>query len=194
MRHEKHGKLNQRGLILTEILTYLLVAWGVTTVAKPFYEVQLIRAQVSEAFPFMDLARKQALNNMSFGRCAKFKKKHWSSSAKETEKYFQKGNYGGVSINGTLNTSHSPDNKTGCQITYTFDSEQANEAIRDKKLVADIMRNGSLQAVQDGDAATRLSNLYLPLSFKSVTTSEDDVQVGVFEWVLDALPQKKNVL
>ena len=194
MRHEKHGKLNQRGLILTEILTYLLVAWGVTTAAKPFYEVQLIRAQVSEAFPFMDLARKQALNNMSFGRCAKFKKKHWSSSAKETEKYFQKGNYGGVSINGTLNTNHSPDNKTGCQITYTFDSEQANEAIRDKKLVADIMRNGSLQVVQDVDAATRLSNLYLPLSFKSVTTSEDNVEVGIFEWVLDALPQKKNVL
>lgn len=137
----------QKGFTLIEAMIVVAIIGVLSSVAIPMYQNYIARSQVSEAFTLFGGAKITIQDNLQTGSCG-------------TEKFI--GKYGDLDITGSPITTPGS-TSTGCTLTYTFKnaSQGVSPKIAEKKIIATVLSNGSL----DKSADTDTDDIFLPKSF-----------------------------
>jgi len=146
-------KALQKGFTLIELMIVIAIIGILAAIAVPAYSDYIARSQASEASSLAAGLKTQIVDNMQNNECK-------TDNAAIDE---QQGKYGKASVGGTvsLNSNTSAMGITGCTITYQVNNTGVSSAISNKKLVLDVLKNGSLKK----NASTTMNDKYIPKAY-----------------------------
>lgn len=150
-------KAFQKGFTLIELMIVIAIIGILAAIAVPAYSDYIARSQASEASSLAAGLKTQVIDNLQNNNC-----KSGDNNAIDKAIDEQTGKYGVASIDGTATTgSISANAATGCTITYKVNATKVSASIANKKLVLDVLKNGSLKK----NANTDMPDKYIPKAF-----------------------------
>ena len=146
-------KALQKGFTLIELMIVIAIIGILAAIAVPAYSDYIARSQASEASSLAAGLKTQIVDNMQNNECT-------TGNASIDE---QQGKYGKATVGGnvSLNSNTSAMGITGCTITYDVNSSGVSSAISSKKLVLDVLKNGSLKK----NSGTTMNDKYIPKAY-----------------------------
>lgn len=155
--------MNTKGFTLIEAVGVVAVIGILAAIATPAYYTKVAKAQASEAFSAIEAEKTTVLKNlMKTQKC---------QASTTTLKY------GVLTVSGSASADAvkhpSAQLKTGCVLTYTFNTANVSSRLKGKKVVADVFING----VVSKNNQTDLDGSYLPKVFTPI--SEDAVPTAL---------------
>lgn len=147
--------MNTKGFTLIEAVGVVAVIGILAAIATPAYYTKVAKAQASEAFSAIEAEKTTVLKNlMKTQKC---------QASTTTLKY------GVLTVSGSASADAvkhpSAQLKTGCVLTYTFNTANVSSRLKGKKVVADVFINGVLSK----SSQTTVDNNYLSRTFTSIT-------------------------
>lgn len=136
---------NQNGYTLIEKIVGVAVVAGMTAVAIPSYQYYVAKSQAVEADRMINAERLSLITNMKNGRCLPV-------DGVDT----QQGRFGTLKISGTFAAKAGGSCDSGCDLTYTLNSD-VQKQIAGKKVVVDARMNGEISK----NASTTLAEKFL---------------------------------
>lgn len=154
---ENKMKAFQKGFTLIELMIVIAIIGILAAIAVPAYSDYIARSQASEASSLSAGLKTQVIDNLQNNNC-----KSGPNNAIDKAIDEQTGKYGVATIDGTATTgSISANGATGCTITYKVNGTKVSASIANKKLVLDVLKNGSLKK----NANTDMPDKYIPKAF-----------------------------
>lgn len=153
----KFSLVAHRGMTVMELLITLAIISILVVVAVPYYQLYIVKAQMSDAISLIDQQKQNSVLNIhKYNHCGS------DNSA------FQ-GAYGQVVTSGTLVQSAllNPTKlrKTGCVFTYQFNDTGVSKHLAGKRIVFDLFNNGVLSKTATSDVPVR----FIPKSVKTLS-------------------------
>jgi type IV pilus assembly protein PilA len=147
-------KALQKGFTLIELMIVIAIIGILAAIAVPAYSDYIARSQAAEASSLAAGLKTQVVDNMQNSVC-----KTGNAGIDE-----QEGKYGTAKITGdsvTMTSATSAMGETGCKIEYKVKGSGVSAAIKGKKLVLAVLKNGSLKKTSDTD----MDDKYIPKAY-----------------------------
>lgn len=160
--------MSSKGFTLVEMMVATAMVGVLSSIAMPVYQGYITKTQVSEAFSAME-ANKGKLSDSLIrkGTCSLGDTKTLTAE------------YGTLTVSGNLiaNSLSSPKKvlKTGCVLTYKFNSKGTTKYIIDKTVVADFLSNSTLSK----NVSSTVPVKFLPKAFKTLPVDTVDLLAAI---------------
>lgn len=157
-----------KGFTLLETMVAVAMVGVISTIAVPVYQVHITKTQVSEAFSTMEANKAKISDSL-------IRKDLCELDGTKTVV----GKYGTLTVSGNwiANSLSSPNKvlKTGCVLTYKFNSEGVTKYIPNKTIVADLLSNSTLSKNVSGTVPDQ----FIPKVFRTLPVDTADTLAAV---------------
>ena len=157
-------KAFQKGFTLIELMIVIAIIGILAAIAVPAYSDYIARSQASEASSLAAGLKTQIIDNLQNNSCTTNSAPADGGAAVTSPIDSQEGKYGTAKIGGSVASGYSTGSAmsvTGCTIEYTVKSTGVSAAIQGKKLVLDVLKNGSLKK----NTTSTMNDKYIPKAY-----------------------------
>lgn len=157
-------KAFQKGFTLIELMIVIAIIGILAAIAVPAYSDYIARSQASEASSLAAGLKTQIIDNLQNNSCTTNSTPADGGAAATSPIDSQEGKYGTAEIGGKVASGYSTGSAmsvTGCTIEYTVKSTGVSAAIQGKKLVLDVLKNGSLKK----NTTSTMNDKYIPKAY-----------------------------